>query len=265
MAFEALLLEKEPNLKMMSKQTEQCTIIPSQCGDWVKIIRFRQTGAPRKQPDVYLITPNGEKLRSNIELASYIRVHDLFAKLDPVKINLNVPDDEGRRVVLFNKLSGHTKKFIAWFNSNGTIPLIGKKAKEKPRLTLKIRKCHKCQGYQKIADNQNGICAQCQRGERSPMAFLNFEFRSRGKVFPAQREILENWCFQTGLSKDFITKWWFDSLKTNENDTSTLEDDNSNTKQKLDQNTSINEALNVKEEVLNEEDEEEEEDYIPDF
>ena len=74
------------------QKEEEFIYIKDQCGRmWTKNVKIRNSGESLGQRDVYIITPDGGKLRSVKELTQYILQTGYF-EIDPREVNFEKPD-----------------------------------------------------------------------------------------------------------------------------------------------------------------------------
>ena len=65
-------------------------------GEWVRVIRIRQTGSTTGTRDMYINAPNGQKLRSTHDLAKYIKQYNYY-DVNPREVNFEKPLRPGEK------------------------------------------------------------------------------------------------------------------------------------------------------------------------
>ena len=119
------------------QKEEEIIHIKDQCGRlWVKNVKIRNSGESHGQLDVYIINPDGEKLRSVKELTSFILRTGYF-EIDPEEVNFEKPDSMlGHQPTFPRTLHRNTKEFIQFIATKGShVPNYMSRRSNRPRTT----------------------------------------------------------------------------------------------------------------------------------
>ena len=119
------------------QKEEEIIHIKDQCGRlWVKNVKIRNSGESHGQLDVYIINPDGEKLRSVKELTSFILRTGYF-EIDPEEVNFEKPDSMlGHQPTFPRTLHRNTKEFMQFIATKGShVPNYMSRRSNRPRTT----------------------------------------------------------------------------------------------------------------------------------
>jgi len=207
-----------------------CKVGPGEM--WCKIVRNRQTGSTAGSEDMYLVSPDGRRLRSTHDLAKYILSYNLFDQLNPYEVNFEKPLDNHVNSTDVQTFSKNTMEFIQWYESAGKtlpsfmtrIPLRPTKERrpsKKKSGNLKLRfntkkikmnKCGNCGFWEDLEKQPNGenLCRDCRLGPLNPYRVLQ-GYLDRCAILPLQADFFRLQK-QTRLSELEISQWFQNAM-----------------------------------------------------
>ena len=200
----------------MDRESPEREVITRLPGGWRKIRRIRQSGQTIGRPDLYVVTPEGTRLRSCVELCNYISALNYFDSIDPLVVNFEIPRDDGSTVP-----SKQRKEFIEFVQTKGAyLPsFLARKQKEPPvKMRIKmsensLRRCKKCSfvsynatDFVRQPENGSDLCQECLCPD--PYETLNRYFLLH-RALPQNYE-LNRLKIQTGLEEKAITEFYFE-------------------------------------------------------
>ena len=200
-------------------------------GNWSKVEKVRMGGGTRGDHDVYIINPDGQKLRSTRELVKYLIDHrHHLSNIDPSKVNFEQENAKALTNPKRTKVARSTKELKIFVESGGT-KLPSFMVRKRKASTVKVQEeaeplnclsIFKCQNgncgnmvtkqQMEIYEVREKICASCYQ-PKDPYQILRNFYQIR-EILPLTHEV--NLLHEVSKLEKAVINDWFSRTFKNE-------------------------------------------------